>query len=306
MDNKQIQGTQEATTTPPVEETQQTPMPSVNTDNVEQVKTESDTPDQSPEEIALPEEAPERTKKAFEALKARYEKKLQEAVKTQVDTKPEELPYSNVFETFRPQQTGQTQPQVTAQFPNLTNQEVANITSQFVDENGNVDINGLNTALQTANRQSQEAVARAHQAEERLMRYEETQQVREAHSQHPELDPKAKTFDPRFFDLVRDRLLRNMWEGRQQSLLDVANDIRKFYQPAKPVNLDKVKEEAVTQYKEAQEARIQGPLESGKGEQRTPGLTDSEMREKTRTENPFRNSPTLEERLRNVGVIKKH
>lgn len=305
-DLKQDQGIQEVqTTTLPTEDTQQAPMPSANKDTVETEQV-TQAPDQSEEEITLPEEVSTRTREQFEKLKARYEEKLQKAVSKQVEPQVPELPYSNVFDTFRPQEPVNVSQQPQAPIPNLTNQQVAEIRNQFVDEFGNVDINGLNSALSTASKQSQQAMQRAQQAEERLMRYEETQQVREAHTTHPELDPKNKTFDPKFFELVRDRLLRNMYEGKQHSLLEVANDIRDSYQPAKPVNLEKVKEEAVTQYKEVQQARVQGPIEAGKGESRIPTVTQDEMRERTRQENPFRASPNLDERLRNVGVIKKH
>lgn len=310
-DSTQIQGTQESpvTQTPVEEQPQQAPMPSANQDEVTKEESTVQAPDQGEDDIALPEEVSERTRQQFEKLKARYEKKLQDAIAQQTQPEQPKSPYTSVYDTFRPQQPAApvhpVQQEGAFGFSNLTQQQVDNITQQFVDQEGNVDINGLNRALNTANQQAQQALQRAAQAEERLMRFEENQQVRDAHSKHPELDPTSTTFDPKFFDLVRDRLLRNIYEAKQQTLLDVANDIRTFYQPAKPVNLEKVKEEAVTQYREAQQARVQGPIEAGKGESRVPQITPEELRERTRKENPFRSSPTLDERLRNVGVIKK-
>lgn len=283
------------------EENQPEPMPSSDQKQTEEVKEPEPAPDQSSEDdLTLPEGVTERTRQQFDKLKARLAEAESRAKHSQASDFGD-----SVFDSFRPQQTvSQNLPgQETYGF--LNQQQVDSITSQFVDADGNVDINGLNQALALSNQKAAQAEQRAKSVEDKLERLEETQQVKEAHAVHPQLDPGNKeSFDPTFFELVRDRLLRNMYEGKKQSLLEVANDLSKAYKTTSPVNLDKVKEEAVTQYKQTQESRNQGPIETGKGEDRNPLANLEELRKQTRSENPLRPTPALDERLRAAGILK--
>jgi hypothetical protein len=254
----------------------------------------------SDEDLSLPEGTSERTAKQFEKLKTRLAEAEAKASKPQV---PPADYGSSVFDTFRPKQPQAPvkPPMPGGDFNLLNQQQVDDIATGFIDQEGNVDINGLNRALAQANQYAQQAQQQAQQANERLLKFEETQQVREAHAEHPVLDPTNKDFDPKFFDLVRDRMLRNMYEGKNQSLAQAANDVKQSYQPSAAVNLEKVKEEAIAQYKETQTNRIQGPVESGNGQQRTSALSLDELRERTRQGD----DEALFARLRNVGVVKK-
>ena len=200
---------------------------------------------------------------------------------------------------------GTTQPQAN-QFGGLSQQQVDTITQQFVASDGTVDIQGLNHALVTANqralaaeRQAQLAAIQARQARENIERFEEDQQVREAHAEVPEIDPSSKHFDQDLFELVRDRLLKNMWDGKKERLVDVAKAIKKFKVTTAPVNVEKAKEEAVTQYKQAQAARDQMPLESGVGQQRTMSFEDA----RKVTRRGGLDNPALDERMRRAGII---
>lgn len=211
---------------------------------------------------------------------------------------------SSVYDSLRPQQTQGQQPQGMSEdpFTNLNQQQVDSITQRFVDEDGNVDIAGLNRALSDANRRADEAVSRAEQiANERIARFEESQQVKEAHSQFPELDPMSDKFDPNFYERVSDALLVNMVKGAsQKTLLEVAKELKGSNTPTQePVNLDKVKQEAVNSYKQAQGKRQQGPIESGHGAPRNTSATLDELRERTRRGDP----QAIRERLVATGVI---
>lgn len=299
MDPKQDQGnTEEVLEQPQVaEDKQPEPMPSSEPNQTE-AEADNTVTDQDNDDLALPEGVQERTRQQFEKLKAELA-----AAKAQAKSKADNTSYGDsVFDTFRPKQS--VQQSNAGDFNYLNQTQVDAIANQFVDPEGNVDINGLNKALSSANQNAQRALQRAQSAEERLMRYEETQQVRDAHAVHPELDPSSKEFNPEFFEAVKDRLLRNMYEGKEQTLLNVANSLKKTV--ATPVNLDKVKSEAVTQYKTTQQNRIQGPIESGKGESRSTDANLQELRLESRKENILAgNTPSLDERLRNVGVFKK-
>lgn len=287
----------EATSTEKVgevkQENQPEPMPS---SEEKQTDVTLPTEDVHTDTEELPEDASERTKKNFEKIREEN-KRLKEQLAQYGDS---------VFDAFRPQQTAPQPQQVdTSAFGNLNPQQVDSITSQFVDEDGMVDINGLNQALSQANQRASAAEAEARRTRESLERFEESQQVREAHAVHPWLNPKDPNFDPVRFELVRDRILRvKHYEGQPITLLEAADYIAQSAgSQASPVNLDKVSEEAVTKYKESQQKRQQGPIETGKGEPRdTQDL--NELREKTRSENPSDDAPALEERLKNLGILK--
>lgn len=276
-----------------VEGQQPEPTPSSNENQTEEASQVDE------EQIALENSKnPERTKSYIEKLKAELAEAKAVATAKHVDT----TEYgTSVFDTLRPSQEA-SQPQ---NYEYLNQNQIDSITQQFIDQDGTVDVNGLNKALADSNNRAQQADMRAQRAEERIARFEETQQVREAHAVHPWLDPKNPEFDANKFNLVRDRILRVQYlEGKPITLLDAANDVLKATGGASPVNLDKVKNEAVAQYKEQQASRNQGPIEAGRGETRQPTQTLQEQRERTRTENVLIHAPTLEERLRNVGVIK--
>lgn len=267
------------------------------------------TPDQGSDELTLPAEASDRTKREFEKLKQRLAEK--EARLKELETPPQSdlTTYgTSVFDSFRPQET--PQPSVDAsQFGSLNQQQVQQIATQFVDPTtGDVDINGLNQALANADARAAQAERAAREAQERIIRFEENLQAKEAHAEFPELDPLNKggringdkPFDPDFWQAVRDRTVtRNYLEGRNLSLVEIAREVsRTYHRPT--VDEAKVKEQAVADYKQTQALRNQGPIEPGRGETRQP-FTETELRERTRQGDP----EALDERLRNLGILSK-
>lgn len=298
MNDDQVQGKSlddriaEATSTDTAGEieNQPEPMPSSEQKQTEELPP---TDEASTDEEQLPEDTSERTKKNFEKIREEN-RRLKEQL---------EQFGNSVFDSFRPQQVAEVN---TEAFGNLNQHQVDSIKSQFVDEDGNVDINGLNQALTQANQRAAAAEAEARKTRESLERFEESQQVREAHAVHPWLNPKDPNFDPVRFEMVRDRILRvKYYEGQPITLLEAADLVAQASGGASPVDLDKVSEEAVKKYKENQVKRQQGPIETGKGEPRDT-QDFNELREKTRFENPSNDSPALEERLRNLGILSKN
>lgn len=194
------------------------------------------------------------------------------------------------------------------QFPNLTAQQVGQIQRNFVMPDGTVDIDGMNRALNqadsqalAANQQAQLALRQAQEAQRRIAEYEQTQEVKEAHAKFPELDPYNEKFDQNFFNLVRDRLVTNIGAKKKATLAEVATDIKKVYSTrASEKEIQKAREEAVNEYKTAQAARKQGPIETSKGEPREQSAgTQEELRERTRRGDPF----ALDERMKRAGII---
>lgn len=203
---------------------------------------------------------------------------------------------TNVFDTFRPQVDPQVNP---TSFTSLNQQQVDSITQQYVDEDGNVDLAGIDRAIKEATQRAIENAQRT--AEERIARFEESQQVKEAHAVYPELDPLSAKFDSEFYEDVSNRLLGQMVRGtgKTETLLEAATYVKGRKPAQAPVNLDKEKEKAVAEYKKAQEKRQQGPVESGNGAPRQTSASLDELREKTRQGD----ANAIRERLKAVGVI---
>lgn len=257
--------------------TEPEPMPSSN-------QTQTDTQDEK--RVALENSKnPERT--------AEYIERLQEENRRLKEQRRREAGES-VFDSLRAPQ----QPVVDfSQFGNLNTQQASQITQNFVAPDGTVDIDGLNKALQLANDRSTLAETEARMTRERLQQFDERQQVREAHRDFPELDPsKPDSFDPNFYDLVALRIAKS---GMKLTLAEAAQEVKKTYNAPSPANLDKVRDEAINQYKTSLQKRDQAPFSTSQGEPRTVE-TQNELREKTRKGDPF----ALDKRLRDLGLIK--
>jgi hypothetical protein len=256
---------------PQVEEKQPEPKPSSNqttdetpkeeTPEVETKVEEKPEPDDlvpqepSEEEALANSKNPERTKAYIEKLKEEIKKKEQEA-------QPQPDYGTSVFDQIHPQE-GQPILQ-TVPTPYLNPLQKENFTQQFVDAEGNVDIAGLNKALSDANRIAYEAMLRSEEVEMRQARTEETNEVREAHSQFPEIDPGRKDkFDPILFDLVTKRLADQMRTGRRERLIDAVVKVKETLEKRYPTPVQPV---APTQ--EVKKARVQGPFESGSASKR--------------------------------------
>lgn len=314
--------------------TQQEQVPSSEQKTAEEVKPEQAQPEVAPQakaedDLALPEGVSDRTRQQFEKLKSRLreaEEKLSSppTVPQNPPTQTEDYGAS-VFDYLRPpaeatplpidplsvapqmQPPQQINPNA-GMYPGLNPLQVENITAQFIDREGNVDIYGLNKALSDANTRAIDAQEQAKRAyletqrvqkdtADKIARFEETQQMREAYGTYPELNPKNKEkFDPAFYKLVSAELLDDRIKNRGKnslSLLEAAQSVRRYYQTAPTTPPPAVIEQkAVEQYKKAQQARIQGPIEQGIGEARQPDLDYNELRARSRKgglDNPYLN-----------------
>lgn len=147
--------------------------------------------------MGLPESVADRTKREFEKLKENNRKLKEE------------------LEGYRTQDYQPSRP----------------VVENFVDDEGNVDITTLNKSLKEAN----ERAYRAEQIALETKKDREKKMVAEAHQKHPYLDPDNDSFDSQFYDLVRDRLIRNYSEGREKDITVVADEIAKIYKPTKAV-----------------------------------------------------------------------
>lgn len=292
MEPNQSQGT------PNTEEQKpQAPMPSAQqtTDASSAEPKQGQAEVQSEDDLALPENASERTKEQFEKLKARLKEKEEALAKAsaQPKTEPE---FDSVLDEFRlPPNSQQTAPPV-VETPNVPQQQIADIQRRFIDAEGNVDVNGLNNALLQAEANARKAQELAYKTQEQLARIEETRQVKEAHKAHPEIDPRSDKFDKKLYGLVRDRLLRNMYQGKNISLVDTVAEIKADI--GVQVKPEEVAQKAVSEYREKQERRNQGPFEPGRGAGRDTVSDSEDLRSRTMRGD----SQAVAERLKKLGI----
>lgn len=197
----------------------------------------------------------------------------------------------SVFDEYLPQTPEQPQT------PQAQEQPSTFDINQFADDNGYIDTQKANDAVQQAMQQgtmgyqqAQQAMAYAQQVDRRL-------QEREAYSKYPDLDPVAETHDDDFKQLVADRMARNWATGQNKTLVEVADDVANIY--AKRKTDDAVKKEAVEQYKEAQDNRDQGPMNKGKAPARDEVGVDK-LREISRKGNQDEQEQAMMERLRRM------
>ncbi len=127
-------------------------------------------------ETELPEGVSERTRREFDKLRTQLREERANRMKNQ-----------SVFEQLRPSQQPLTQDQI----------------NSYVDPQGNVDINGLNKAIYSAQ-------TRAANAEQTVQRWIEDQQTQEAHRAHPELNPNNTKFDQVLHNKTRALLMDSM------------------------------------------------------------------------------------------------
>lgn len=299
------------------------PTPSSEEPKAEKAQEEEKSPVQT--SVVTEEEAldnsknPERTREYIERLQAENKRLKEEKRKAYGQSVFDDLrggqeptPAQNQYPSNVPQYVPPIQlPHPSAQqYVGLNQPQIDNIVQQFVDPQGNVDINGLNNALRTANQRAiiaeQQAISASRMAQtanQNIIRYEEDQQVREAHAAVPDIDPLSKDFDPELFELVKDRIFRNMQTGKQERLVDIARSLKKLRAREERVEtkeVQKAQDEAVEKYKEAQKQRNQGPIEMGKGQDRQSIALD-DLKQRTR-KGGLENS-ALDTRLRAAGII---
>jgi hypothetical protein len=230
--------------------------------------------------LELPEGASERTREQFNKLKSQLaEERSKNQPKPETSRKPKG---ASVFDEIRPRYQGQDLNQVASaqNYQNLNQQQVNSVVQQYIDEEGNVDVNGLNQALVDANRQASMAAHEARMAREQISRYEETQQVKEAHTAYPQLDPNNEQFDPHFYKLVRNEMMANFVNGQDKPFVEVAQEISNYYKGS--LSPEKIREEAINDYKQVQAARQQGPIEDGAGQERSPQSDWEALRQRAR------------------------
>ena len=216
----------------------------------------------------------ERTKEQFNKLVQRN-KELNEKVQQLEKTKNSDpVAYGSVYDTFK-----------SDPFAGIQTSD-----TEYVDEEGNVDIKKLNADIKAAKMSALEAKRLAEQAREDY-------EIRDAHSKHPYLDPQNSEFDPAFFELVKDRVLRQRYyEGKNIPLSKIADEVSSYYRPGNRVQSEQKK--AVDEYKKAQsQITNNAPISSSTG-RRQEGTNLDDLRARTQAGD----LSAVRERLKALGI----
>ena len=233
--------------------------------------------EQGQEDFSLPETSNDRTKEQFNKL-LQSNKELKEKlaqVESNRNSEPQ-IAYGSVYETFK---------------SNPVVQPVADVQdTDYITADGEVDIEKLNADLKALKVSALEARRLAEQAREEI-------EVREAHIKHPYLDPQSPEFDPNFFELVKDRIIRQKYyEGKNSSLSNVADQVLSFYRPSSMSK--KQAEKANEEFKKAQQQVASNtPLSSS-----TPRRQEVKNIDDLRARTQRGDSSALRERLKALGI----
>lgn len=205
---------------------------------------------------ALPESVSDRTKREFDKLTERNRTLSEELRKLR----------TSIPET--------SQPQVSPK--------------NYLDEDGNVDIDRLNKDLNTAVVHSQRALEIAEKQREQA-------EEKEAYKFHPWLNPNDPSFNKDAYEAVVDRLVRRKFVDKEDvSLTQIAQDVERFYKPNQSTP-----QQAVEEYKQSeQQKNLTSPNSAGVGQPRDSFTTD-ELRRRTQEGD----SEAIRERLKRAGII---
>lgn len=168
-------------------------------------------------EPKLPDGVAERTAAEFEKLKEHNAQ-----LKTQLDAYKSK---TSVLDDLRPP----TDVQVDT--PNLTPEKVEEIKSKFIDENGYVDVVKVEEALNKAEERAKRAEDKANSIEKRIRDSEETVAIKAFHAEYPQADPHNERFDPKFYELVKNDLIGQMMQGKQDPI-EAGKRVSGFYTPS--------------------------------------------------------------------------
>lgn len=162
-----------------------------------------------------------------------------------------------------------------------------------IEEDGTVDVALLNKVLketqQAANQARHEALL-ARQRAEKLAKEKAEEAV---HSKYPQLVPGSKEFDPDFFKRVKNELIGQMMEGKE-NYMEAANTVAKLFQKS---NVEEKVEERVEEFKKTTQAKQNINAGTGTANNRTYS-DDQELAKRTQ----LGDLDAFRERLKRAGL----
>jgi hypothetical protein len=256
-------------------------------------------PIEEPKEEPKEEKTKKRTKKQFKKLtKSNKElKKERDQYKSVLDSLKPKVP------PVQPQQPTRDVPQAET-YSHLKQDDIDDVFSGMMDKEGYVDGNKLMGALKSMNERAVraekqvETINKSVDARLRQQRdFEESRIVREVHEKHPQLDPESDDFNEEYFDSVRNEMIGQMMQGKQDFMAAADKWYKRYYkEEVEEVATKKQKEEAT----EKEEAKRQINATQPKPTAGTVGFRDYEL-EALKEETMKGKKGALAERLRRSG-----
>lgn len=214
------------------------------------------TTEQPAEVVDETEGMSDRTKEQFEKLKqhnAELAAKLAEKEQT--------IPTRSVLDELHP----------------INEEPVSQAEDYQIDEDGTVDVAQLNRVLRETQQAAQQARNEAIQAKARAERLVKEKQEETVHSKYPELVPGSSKFDPDFFRRVKNELIGQMMDGKE-NYMEAADTVAKLF---KKENVEEKVEEKVEEFKKTAEAKQNINAGNGSANNRTYS-DDQELAKRTR------------------------
>lgn len=236
----------------------------------------------------LPEDTSERTREQFNKLKesnkqlADKVRQLEEVSKTNKGSVLDDLSPKPVINP--------------PTFPNIPGLNLTPLpimedsVDKVVDENGYVNDELLKKSLREAQETAKKALAEAQRTREQYQKIEENRQVQQAHRKYPQLDPKSKEFDPNFFEAVKNSVITQMMQGKQ-NIVEAADAVANWY-PLK-------KEEVAAPLEE--DKKIRQSNQTGAANSRGPAAYEKSDMTTLRQKTIAGDKNALAERLKRAG-----
>lgn len=241
-----------------------------------------------------PDEKKDRTTEQFEKLK-----QSNQELKAERDAALEEnKQYQSVMDSLIPDpstipnsaqryQSPINQAPPAQSFSNLNQQQVNQAFQSMVDENGYLDGQKLMQTLQQMDQRARQAELRAQQVEQQVRQREQqeqenrkTQATQALHEKYPMLDPENKEqFNPDFWEAVRNDLIGQMMQGKEDPMVAAEKWYHKFYEDGDDVTKKEKAQQLENQKKQINATRPRSPLNVGYYAQEEEGALISQVRQ---------------------------
>lgn len=187
------------------------------------------------------EEMSDRTKEQFDKLK-----------ESNQELKKERDQYKNVLDSLKPAEEVKPTEQ---EYQNLEQGQIDDVLKGMVTDDGYIDANKLADTLKQLDIAARDAKQRAdrvaeHAERERIAREEQikSETMRKVHEKYPQLDPENEQYSPEFFNLVRNEIIGQMMEGKED-VMGAAEKMSKFLERDSVTKEEKAKKEEVENQK---------------------------------------------------------
>lgn len=252
------------------------------------IPTENQTTD---EVVGLPTDVSARTKEQFDKLTEHNKQLAEENARLKAGATP--VTENSVFDSFRIPESASVPTPVPTQFPGLTTNQVNDVLERLVDKDGYVDQKILVDTLKELRDKVTKAETETQRAKQEYERIQENEQVQRAHSKYPQLDPKSKSFDPNFFNAVKNELIGQMIQGNKD-MTGAADKVASWYKTE--IKSDQSQSEAQKKQDQVRQINAIGSS-TGRGSY-TPSSDEVDLVKRTRAGD----QSALMERLKRAGL----